>query len=471
VAIVAGCRACHDSPDGAAWTGGFALTTPFGKLLSANITQDKATGIGTWSSADFEAALRDGKRKDGSLLYPAMPYTHYTSMTDGDIADLWAFMKTIKPVSKTVKVNRLPFPFSVRSSLLAWNALYFDKKPFEPDPQRGQQWNRGAYIVEALAHCGSCHTPRDPLGGPIKSRRFKGASIENWYAPDISNGIGSLIRDWSVERLASFLKGNDGRNHVAVGSMAKVVDDFGQMTDEDVQAVAVYLKSFGEMTPSGGQSSASNGASPQDTETATLLFKQYCAACHQEDGKGVPGIAASLVGAGGVIAAEPDNVTSVLLEGIAPNDKYGVMPSFRHSLNDAEIAAITNYVRTSWGNNAPANATPWAVAAKRSQTSTSPEVMTASTCVNVAQAAISQQTRDELAHLASKPELDREALKQVLADYAGTHPNADPTSILAALGGTYCLAVARTGVDRNTVIKRELEFFAALMELHHARQP
>ncbi|MEJ2517372.1 MAG: cytochrome c, partial [Methyloceanibacter sp.] len=160
--------------------------------MTPNITPDKATGIGTWTRDDFANALRNGVDDEGAPLYPAMPYVHYTKMTDDDLDALWAYMQTVTPVNNEVKVNELPFPYSVRSSLLAWKAMFFTPGRFEPDPSKSAEYNRGAYLVEALGHCGSCHTPRNFMGASITDEALQGATIQEWYAPDISNGKDSV---------------------------------------------------------------------------------------------------------------------------------------------------------------------------------------------------------------------------------------------------------------------------------------
>lgn len=464
VATAAGCSSCHTADGGEPYAGGLVLKTPFGPLASANITQDEATGIGTWTKEDFAKAVHDGMGKDDLPLYPAMPYLHYTKMTDADLDALWDYIKTIPAVNNKVEVNRLPFPFDVRPSLFGWRILFFEEGRFQPDTSKSADWNRGAYLVEALGHCGSCHTPRDPLGGPIRSRELQGAPIEEWYAPDISNGPKSIIADWDVARLEAFLSGNDGMNHVAVGSMRKVIGELTDMKAADRHAIAVYLKDQPPLEEP-------EKARPKIEVTAAErqawgeIFEANCASCHQSDGKGVPGRAASLVGSGAVLAEQPDNIIAVLLEGIGPSGVYGVMPTFRNSLSDEEIAAVTNYVRTSWGNDAPANAQVSHVAGLRNITSPSPEALAAATCPNVAADRVSDALRKDIDALAAEKGLDRAKVAAVVSQYGADHPDATVTDNVADLGGVYCQDVVKTGAGKTIVITRQLAFMTMVADL------
>ncbi|MEO1191108.1 MAG: cytochrome c [Pseudomonadota bacterium] len=460
-ATIAGCTQCHTPAGGAAFSGGTVLDTPFGKLAVPNITQDKDTGIGDWTKADFEAALRQGLNKDGQPLYPAMPYLHYTEITDGDIDDLWAYMETIPAVSNAVEVNRLPFPFDVRASLYGWQALYFTEGRFTPHPDKSAAWNRGAYMIEALAHCGACHTPRDAMGGPLKDQAMQGAAIEEWYAPDISGGPNSVIKDWSMDRLVGFLSGDDGLNHVAVGSMALVVDDLSKIKREDVVAVATYLKD----QPSDADQEARApqvAVSAAERESWTALFNDKCSSCHQTNGEGVPGLAASLVGSGAVLAQSPHNVISVLLEGIAPSEDFGVMPSFRE-LSNREIAQLANHVRISWGNDAPANANPMMVQGLRQVTETAPGVAEATSCPNVPAARLNDEIRAEIAKLAAAHTINPADVETLVGHYAALNPDVSMSTRVGDLSGTYCRDVAASGASKTTVVSRQVQFMNSVV--------
>jgi mono/diheme cytochrome c family protein len=462
VANLAGCAACHNAPDGRVFAGGTVLQTPFGPLATPNITSDTATGIGGWTEADFTRALREGLDPDGRPLYPAMPYTHYTEMTDDDLAALWAFVQTVPAIENSVEVNRLRFPFDVRESLWVWRALYFTEGRFQPDAAKDAAWNRGAYIIDALAHCGECHTPRDALGGLDQSRSLQGAQIEEWYAPDISGGPNSVITGWDVARLEAFLSGNDGLNHVAVGSMRDVVADLSRADPADVHAIAVYLKDQPADASPDPALHARAMTAAQRAE-AEALFAGECVTCHGANGEGAPGVAASLVGSGAVLAAEPSNVVSVLLEGIGPSATYGAMPSFRDALSDADIAALANYVRTSWGNSAPANATPAFVAGLRNVTAADPAAIAGALCPAVATDAVDAATREAINQLAAAASFDAAAVSPVVAAYDAAHPDATQTTRLTTLGGLYCQALARDGAARATVAAGQLRFMDAVI--------
>lgn len=464
VTNAAGCAACHNSPDGTPFAGGLVLKTPFGPMATPNITSDKQTGIGEWTFEDFQNALHKGINKDGDPLYPAMPYVHYTLMTDDDLKAIWAYIQTIAPVNNTVDVNQLAFPFDVRASLYVWRARYFTDERFQPDSSESDEWNRGAYIIKALAHCGACHTPRDALGGSITSRALQGAQVEEWYAPDISNGPRSVIRDWDVERLASFLSGESENNHVALGSMQRVVDDLGRMHPDDVKAVAVYLKNQPE-TDTEPPAPRGVAADQATRERWADVYAANCVSCHGTNGEGLDGVAASLVGAGGVIAAEPDNIISVLLEGVAPRGDYGLMPSFRTVLSDEEIAGVANHVRTSWGNDAPANATPAMVVTLRNMTEAAPGTTAAATCPAVAADMSNEAIRKEVTGMAGMSSLDNEAMGRLAKAYKEAFPDATLTDTITNLGGLFCRDVLATGASKGTVVSRQLSFMNALVDI------
>ncbi|OCW56677.1 cytochrome c [Hoeflea olei] len=460
LSIAAGCAACHTAPGGKPYAGGTVLSTPFGKLAAPNITPDPETGIGGWTRDDFEAALRQGRGKDGMPLYPAMPYTHYTGMTDADIDGLWSYVKSLTPVTNKVEVNRLPFPFDIRASLYLWQTLYFEPGRFEPDPAKSEEWNRGAYLTHALGHCGACHTPRDALGGPLKDHEFEGARIEEWYAPDISNRPGSVIADWDVDTLKARLDGTDGGNHAMVGSMRDVAKELKQMSDADLHAIATYLKdqpARPEQSPAPAVAEAEIGAGTAE------LYQSKCQACHGADGRGTPGIAASLVGAGAVLADKPHNVISVLLEGIGPEGTYGVMPSFR-PLSDTDIARLANYVRSSWGNDAPATAGPDLVHALRRVTDSDPAALKAAYCPNVEAGKADAALRARLAELATHATVSPDEVRDLAGRYDALNPGASREDRMRDLGGLMCQEVVKTGAGKSTVILRELNLFNALMQ-------
>lgn len=461
VEIAAGCSDCHISPDGTPFAGGALLGTPFGAMASPNITPDPNTGIGTWSFEDFDAALRHGTGKDGAPLYPVMPYTAYTKMSDTDLRDLWAYLQTVKPVAHEVEVNRLPFPFDVRANLDIWQAMFFEEGRYAPDPDRTEEENRGAYLVDALGHCGACHTPRNSLGGPLADQYLKGGPIDQWYAPDISNGPDSIIADWDEPRIAAALTGSHPDGTIAVGKMATVVEGLSQLPSEDVDAIAAYLNS---LAPEGdGRARPTVAVDEAVLREREGLFEANCASCHHSDGTGKPGLAASLVGSGAVLAQGPENVISVVLEGIAPRGDYGVMPSFADTLSDREIAALANHVRTSWGNDAPANATPGRVAGLRRLTGpVADAVERAIVCPNVPAANVDETLREALAGLADSGSLDSDVISRIAGSYRERLPDIGKPDRFYALTGLYCQAVARQDVKPSEVLRQQIAFMNAL---------
>jgi mono/diheme cytochrome c family protein len=464
ISNLAGCHTCHLGEDGTQWKGGTPLATPFGNLLGPNITQDKETGIGNWTRDDFEGALRRGVNEDGDYLYPAMPYTHYTKMTDDDIDALWAYFQTIEPVKFEVESNQLPFPFNIRTALLSWQTLYFEEARFEPDENQDEHWNRGAYLVNALAHCSACHTPRDTLGGPIEEKALTGATLNGWYAPDISNGPDSVIRDWSVEDLAGFLANSEDNNHVALGEMALIVDELREVDPEDVNAIATYLKNRTE--DEGTRARKAPFIDPEDQAEGEAIFATNCASCHKEDGEGEPGVAASLVKSGTVIGRSPHNIIRVLLKGIAPNDEYGVMPSFKEQLSDEEIALVANYIRTAWGNEAAPNVNAPMVSQLRPYAEVSDTIELATVCPNPPSDVLNDDFRDRLATLATKRRLDEGAMTTLIDDYTAEFPEVDRGERMLTLTAIYCQNyVKRDDIDRSDVVSAQIDFQNMLVGL------
>jgi mono/diheme cytochrome c family protein len=462
VETAADCQPCHTAVGGKPFAGGLALGTPFGDLVTPNITPDKATGIGTWTRDDFANALRNGVDDEGAPLYPAMPYVHYTRMTDDDLDALWAYMQTVTPVNNEVKVNELPFPYSVRSSLLAWKAMFFTPGRFEPDPSKSAEYNRGAYLVEALGHCGSCHTPRNLMGASITDQALQGATIQEWYAPDISNGKDSVIHPWTKERLADFLEGHNAKDLMPpFGPMAEVVyDSTSKLKPSDISAIADYLKS--RPAPVESAQSAAKTTTAHD-ELGREVFENQCATCHGAEGEGKAGVAAKLAGSEALLAKRPFNILSVLIEGIEPRGIWGEMPSFASDLSDQEIAAVANYVRTSWGNDGLANVTPGDVAAwRRFASAPSAELERAMTCPNVPASRLDDEVREQLAKLGTGP-IDKTAVRKIYKQYSERFPQLSAEDRIIALMATYCRDAAKALPNRTSVIRQQLEFADALV--------
>jgi mono/diheme cytochrome c family protein len=359
------CISCHTTQGGAPYAGGYRLDTPFGYVLSSNITPDPDTGIGRWSFDDFYRAMHHGVNKDGQDLYPAMPYDFYSKVTRADVAAIFAYLLTVQPVRNEVAANHMEFPFSLRSTMGVWRELYFKEGAFKPDPARPPAWNRGAYLVEGLGHCSGCHSPRNVIGGIEKGKDFTGAVIDGWFAPDLTTDIATGLGAWTVDEIAAYLKTGVAKGRTtAFGPMAEVVQNsLSYLTDADLRAMAEYLKAI---PPDSGLRTGRPRPDPARAQGAAL-YMGYCSGCHQATGAGIAGAFPPLAGNKAIVAPDPGNVLQAVLLGVPAQFGHGAMPSFAAQLDDQQIAAIANYVRSSWGNSAPPNATAATVAKLRGQ--------------------------------------------------------------------------------------------------------
>jgi mono/diheme cytochrome c family protein len=354
LATAADCGSCHTVPGSdQQFSGGRVIETPFGVLAAPNITPDRETGIGAWTDDQFDAAVRNGISRNGARLYPAMPFPYYSRMSRQDVKDIRAYLNTIKPVSNAVRVNRLPFPLNLRTSMLVWDQLYFTPGEFHPDASKSREWNRGAWLVQGPEHCGACHTPKTLLGGDKPSDALQGYTLQGWTAPDITGGQGPL-RDWTAEDIATYLKAGHNRYAAAAGLMGEVVDlSTSKLTDSDLNAIAAYLKDTSGPAPENA------GAPDKDILTAGgAIYQDLCSACHAQDGKGVPNMFPNLSEAATVKARDPTTVLRVILQGTqtvsTDREPTGpAMPAFGWQLDDAKIAAVATYVRNHFGR-APA---------------------------------------------------------------------------------------------------------------------
>ncbi|MCE1172593.1 MAG: c-type cytochrome, partial [Azovibrio sp.] len=361
------CVACHTSGNEAPMAGGRALETPFGKLYSTNITPDKETGIGNYSFAQFDRAMRQGVAADGHNLYPAMPYPSYAKMTREDMQALYAYlMEGLAPVRMQNKPDEMSWPFSMRWGLAIWNWLFLDDTPFQPDGSKDETWNRGAYLVQGLGHCGACHTPRGIAfqekamseAGGSGDYFLAGETVEHWRALSLRNL-------WTVEDTALFLKTGQNRFAAASGNMIEVIMHSTQhFKDADLLAVATYLKSL----PPGPHDKPMPAGVPQPVQQARVpdkLFNsrgglgyiQFCGDCHRADGGGVDKVFPTLAGNPTVRSQDPATLVHILLTGgetaaTAAHPRVFVMPAFAR-LGDQELAEILSFVRASWGDGAP----------------------------------------------------------------------------------------------------------------------
>src|ERR1700759_1286523 len=247
------CTACHTAPDGRLFAGGRAMPTPFGTLYSSNITPDPETGIGKWSADDFYKTMHSGRFPDGGLLYPAIPFPPYTKVTRADSDAIFPYLKSIPPVKQKNHEHELRFPYDNRQLILGWRTLFFSEGEFKNDPTKSAEWNRGAYLVEGLGHCGMCHSPINALGGTSQSDAFKGGLIpmQNWYAPSLTSDREGGLGDWSIKDITDLLKTGISARGVVYGPMAEVVyNSLQYLSDDDLRAMAVYLKGIAEASPS-----------------------------------------------------------------------------------------------------------------------------------------------------------------------------------------------------------------------------
>jgi mono/diheme cytochrome c family protein len=357
LAILGDCAACHTDPGGKPYAGGEAIDTPFGVVASANITADVETGIGSWSDNDFVSALQRGKGKDGVRLYPAMPYPYFAKMSRDDILAIRAYLATLEPVHHAVKTDQLPFPFKLRFGMLFWNALFFDGTPFEPVAGKSAEWNRGAYIVEGPGHCAACHTPKNFLGGDKTSDALQGATLQGWFASDLTGDKRSGLGAWSSDDIVAYLKTGHNAHAAATGTMAQVIaDSTSRMRDNDLKAIAAYLKDIPAPHQTTSQAVA---ASDPAMRAGQAIYVDNCSACHARDGSGVANLIPPLKASPEVQSPDTTSLGRALLHGTqnvatadAPTSPS--MPAFGWKLTDQQGAAVLTYIRNSWGNAAPA---------------------------------------------------------------------------------------------------------------------
>ncbi|SEU16559.1 cytochrome c [Variovorax sp. OV084] len=366
------CIACHSAPRGKPFAGGLPMTTPVGRIYSTNITPDPDTGIGRYTQEEFIRAMREGIARDGHNLYPAMPYPSYAKVNDGDMQALYAyFMHGVEPVNRENQKSEIRWPLSIRWPLKVWNFMFLDKGVYQDKPGRDAEWNRGAYLVQGLGHCGSCHTPRGVAfqekaldeGG---STFLSGALIEGWFASNLTGEHNVGLGRWSGPELVSFLKTGANRHATAFGSMTEVVNNSTQaMTDADLGAMAAYLKTL----PARG----GNGAPPyaydaQKTmvslsrpagNAGARIYTTHCLQCHGADGRGFAPMLAPLAGNPNVLERNPSSLINVTLNGTGDLVIRGIpaaypMPKYAAVLSDRDIADVLSFIRAGWSNGAGA---------------------------------------------------------------------------------------------------------------------
>jgi mono/diheme cytochrome c family protein len=378
LARAADCMVCHTSQGGKDYAGGLGFKLPFGTLYSTNITPDKETGIGNYSDRDFLNAVHRGVRRDGARLYPAMPFTSYTYLSDADALAIKAYLFSLPPVRAAAPANTLTFPFNQRWAMGFWSAVFSTDSRFEPDTSRSSEWNRGAYLAEALAHCGECHTPRNLAFALDNRRKFGGALTAGWRAFNISSDKTTGVGSWRDEDLVSYLSIGHATDHgTASGPMGEAVDhSFSRMAPEDIRAVVAYLRSVPAITSTDlpAKLAPPASASHRDGGTADprgkMVFEGACVSCHGWTGQSPTSPFATLTGAWAVNDPGATNVAQIIISGTkrkTPADAVS-MPAFGSAYSDTEIAAVANYVTARFGSKA-SQITANDVAELRKQTS------------------------------------------------------------------------------------------------------
>lgn len=374
LATAGDCIACHSVPGGKPMAGGLALATPLGAVVATNITPSKTHGIGNYTLKQFSDAVRHGARADGANLYPAMPYTAYAKVTDEDTAALYDyFMHGVAAVDAApAKQTDLPFPFNIRLSMSGWNMLFLDKKPFVADASKSMEWNRGAYLAQGLAHCTTCHTPRNALMAEQLSKELGGADLGTWYAPNITSDINSGVGGWSQQELVDYLRtGRTANKAQAAGPMAEAIDhSLKHLSDADLNAIAHYVKGVpairdkADTKPvtqwgkAGEELSSIRGVPlPQNLNkmSGAQLYDAQCASCHQAKGEGsFDGSLPPLFHNSVTGRSNSNNLVMAILDGVERQDGGSghLMPAFRQTLSDEQIVTLGNYVQKMYGNPA-----------------------------------------------------------------------------------------------------------------------
>jgi mono/diheme cytochrome c family protein len=352
------CVACHTEINGPAFAGGRPMATPFGNLYVPNITPDDETGIGLWTEDEFYRMMHSGVSRDGTLLYPAMPFANYTNVTREDSDAIYAYLMSVTPVRRENRPHELRFPFNQRELLIGWRTLYFKEGEFVPDPQQSAQWNRGAYLVKGLGHCSMCHTAVNALGGSQESRAFEGGMIpnQNWYAPSLTSNREAGLGNWDLQDIADLLQVGTSKRGAVYGPMAEVVyNSLQYLTDEDAMAMAVYLRSLPPRDSEPPPPSQARLVDPSMMEMGRKIYAQQCAMCHGEEGQGFAPEFPPLAGNQSITMSSPVNAIRMVLNGgYAPGTKKNPrphgMPPFSHILDDQEVSAVVTYIRVAWNN-------------------------------------------------------------------------------------------------------------------------
>jgi mono/diheme cytochrome c family protein len=361
LARAADCMVCHTTQGGKEYAGGLGFKLPFGMLYSTNITSDKETGIGNYSDQDFLNAVHRGVRSDGARLYPAMPYTSYTYMTDADALAIKAYLFSLPPVRAAAPANTLIFPFNQRWGMMFWSAMFNPDTRFEPDIAKSPEWNRGAYLAEALAHCGECHTPRNLAFALDNRKKFGGALTAGWRAFNISSEKATGVGAWRDDDLVEYLSTGHATGHgTASGPMGEAVDNsFSHLAPEDIRAVLAYLRTVPAIASTDLPATLAPMAPPSPKEgghtadaRGRTVFEGACVSCHGWTGESAISPFATLTGAWAVNDPSATNVAQIVISGTKRHMPANAvsMPAFGSAYSDAEIAEVANYVTSRFGS-------------------------------------------------------------------------------------------------------------------------
>jgi mono/diheme cytochrome c family protein len=348
------CAGCHSAPHRPAYSGGLPFSASFGTVYSANITPDRETGIGDWTEQQFYAALHQGIRPNGAHLYPAFPYAYFALIDRADTDALFAYFRTLPPARVLPHPNQLGFPFNLRAVMWFWDELFLDQGLFRAETTKTAAWNRGAYLVRGLGHCGACHTPKDRLFGDEMARAYQGGVVDNWFSANLTPNPRDGLGAWQITDIVEFLKTGRNAFTAAAGSMQDVITfSTSRMTDADLTAIATYLKTLppaAETLPP--------APDLESMQAGEATFAQSCVACHAPPDAAVPPDYPKLAGDTMVLGRDATSVVRILLAGdqsaaTASSKTNYSMPSFA-TLNDTELANVATFVRNAWGNRASA---------------------------------------------------------------------------------------------------------------------
>ncbi|MGI9151283.1 MAG: c-type cytochrome [Limnohabitans sp.] len=355
---IGGCVACHTAKGGDPMAGGRRIDTPFGVVFSSNLTSSNAFGLGQWTEADFQNALRWGRSRDGRLLLPVFPYNHTSVFTDDDVHAMFAWLQTVKPIEQAQPEHRLTWPLGTQPVIAVWRSLFFTPTSFKVNDTESALWNRGAYLVQSAGHCAACHGQRNALGSFPAVDDLSGGMLrpQLWFAPSLLDGTQTSLAQNSPDDIATLLRTGQGHASIATGPMAEFVQQTGQyLSAKDAQAIAVYLKS--RVALSAPNTRTPTIAHAVSAPNAPALYDKHCATCHGHQGQGKAHQYPALAGNPAIVADRPENLIQMVLYGgygastPAHPRPYG-MPPYLFTLNNQQIADVLNHIRSQWGNQA-----------------------------------------------------------------------------------------------------------------------